>query len=266
MTVYIDSLFLLDFIIDYLLLLLTGKVTGSPLVRWRLFLSAALGGIYSVLCVISGLSVLIHPLLKLAAAVFLVLLAYGHCRHLLRCTLVFLTLSAALGGGLYALSLIAGNPLPFTVPSLLFFSAVAYAVLSVAGRKLTRHAPSEFRKISIRLGSRSVCLTALVDTGNTLADPISGQGVLVAEGDALTPLLPPQADYRHPTQCFENLPDPGRFRLLPYRSVGVDGGLLLAVRTDSLMVNGKPFPNRLVALSPTPVSDTGTYQALLFEE
>ena len=47
MTVYIDSLFLLDCVVDYLLLLLTGKVTGSPLRRWRLLLAAALGGGYS---------------------------------------------------------------------------------------------------------------------------------------------------------------------------------------------------------------------------
>ena len=83
---------------------------------------------------------------------------------------------------------------------------------------------------------------------------------------ALAALLPPQADFRCPAQCFPSLPDPARFRLLPYRSVGVDSGLLLAVRVDALEVDGKPCPNRLIALSPTPVSDTGAYQALLFEE
>ena len=43
MTVYIDSLFLLDLVVDYLLLLLTGKVTGSPLRRWRLTAAARWG-------------------------------------------------------------------------------------------------------------------------------------------------------------------------------------------------------------------------------
>ncbi len=266
MVIYIDSLFLLDFVIDYLLLLLTGKVTGSPLRRRRIALAAALGAGYSVLCAVVRLPVLPHPVLKLAVAVLLVLLAYGHCRRLLRCVLIFLALSAAFGGALYALELMLGRPLTLSVPTLLLFSAAAYGVLSLGGRKLARHSLAELRQITVRLGSRSTTLTALLDNGNTLTDPMTGRGVPVVEGDCLAPLLPPEADYRHPAQCFQSLPDPAAFRLLPYRSVGIDNGLLLAVRADALEVDGKPFPNRLIALSPTPVSDTGSYQALLFEE
>ena len=54
-----------------------------------------------------------------------------------------------------------------------------------------------------------------------------------------------------------------RFRLLPYRSVGVDRGLLLAVRADALELDGQGRGPALVALSPTPVSDGGGYQALI---
>lgn len=266
MTVYIDSLFLLDFVIDYLLLLLTGRVTGSPLRRWRIALAAGLGGVYSVLSVVSGVSFLSQPVFKLAVAAVLVLLAYGHCRRLLRCILIFLALSAAFGGGLYALELMAGAPLTLNVPTILLFFAAAYGLLSLAGRKLARHSPAELRRVTVRLGSRSATITALLDNGNTLTDPMTGQGVPVVEGDSLAPLLPPEADYRHPAQCFQSLPDPGAFRLLPYRSVGVDCGLLLAVRADALEVNGRPCSSRLIALSPTPVSDNGAYQALLFEE
>lgn len=266
MVIYIDALFLLDSMIDYLLLLLTGKVTGSPLVRWRLLLAAALGGGYSVLCVVTQLAFLSHPGLKLAAAILLVLLAYGHCRYLLRCILIFFALSAAFGGGMYALELMVGAPLILNVPTILLFFFAAYSLLSLVGRKLARHGPAEFRKVTIHFGTRSTTLNALVDTGNTLTDPMTGRGVLVAEGAALASLLPPEADYCHPAQCFPDLSQPNRFRLLPYHSVGVEGGLLLAVHADALAVDGKPRPNQLIALSPTPVSDTGAYQALLFEE
>ena len=265
MTIYIDTLFLLDFIVDYLLLLLTGKVTGAPLARPRLLLSAGLGGGYSVLCAVTRLPFLFHPLVKLALAALLVLVSYGHCRYLLRCTLIFLALSAAFGGGLYALSLMAGAPLALNPPTVLLFAAAAYGLLSLVGRKLARHSPSDLRRVTVRIGSRTAQLTALVDTANTLTDPMTGRGVLVAEGDALASLLPPEADYRHPAQCFPSLPDPGRYRLLPYRAVGVDSGRFLYVRAQ-VAVNGRPSSCGLVALSPTPVSDTGTYHALLFEE
>ena len=54
-----------------------------------------------------------------------------------------------------------------------------------------------------------------------------------------------------------------RFRLLPYRAVGVECGFLLAVRADSVRVGGEELGDILVALSPTPVSDGGNCAALI---
>lgn len=265
MTIYIDSLFFLNAVLDYLLLLLTGKITGSPLVRWRLVLSALLGGLYAVFCVLIPFPFLSHPAAVLASGVALVLVAYGHCRYLLRCVILFLALSAALGGGLYALTIATGARFIPDVPTILLCSAGTYALLSLVGRKMARHTAVDLRRVTVQIGPRSTCLTALVDSGNTLTDPMTGRGVLVAEGRFLSDLLPPDVDYLHPSQCFLDLPDPSGYRLLPYRAVGVEHGLLLAVKA-TLVVDRRRYPDRLVALSPTPVSDTGTYQALFYEE
>ena len=43
----------------------------------------------------------------------------------------------------------------------------------------------------------------------------------------------------------------------------MERGLLLAVRVDELELNGRGRGPVLVALSPTPVSDGGGYQALI---
>ena len=94
--------------------------------------------------------------------------------------------------------------------------------------------------------------------------------VLVVEADSVGPLLPPSvrpvpADLRDPAGALERMEDPWRrrFRLLPYRSVGVDQGLLLALRLDKVQVDGEDRGPMLAALSPTPVSDGGAYRALL---
>ena len=55
----------------------------------------------------------------------------------------------------------------------------------------------------------------------------------------------------------------GRFRLLPYRSVGVERGLLLALRVDRARYGPWEYRNCLTALSPTPLSDGGGYCALI---
>lgn len=264
-TVYLDSLILLNFILDYLLLLLTGQAAGAVLHRWYIALAAALGAVYAAAVFLPGWGFLAHPLLRVCAGVVMVLTAYGTCRQLLRLIILFFAFSAALGGGLYALRLM-GVTVTLEPKFILLFAAAAYCLLSLAGQKLARHGPRELKRVVVHVGERSTGLTALVDSGNTLRDPMTGAGVVVAQGERLASLLPPEADFRHPCQALPALKDPRRFRLLPYRSVGVDQGLLLAVRADRVQVNGKDLGSRLVALSPTPVSDGGGYDALVFEE
>ena len=145
--------------------------------------------------------------------------------------------------------------------------------MTLALSRVGRHtAPSgEVVPARFTLGGRSVELLALVDTGNTLTDPATGQGVAVAEGACLSPVFPPgegptPADLADPAQGLARLGSGawrGRFRLLPYRAVGVEWGMLLAVRLDSVKVNGKEQGGALVALSPTPVSDGGSYRVLV---
>ncbi len=274
MVVYLDELVLLNLLLDYLLLALTGRVAGAPLRRWRLLGGAVLGSLYAGAIFWPGWPFLAHPLVRIGMGVLMVLAAYGAERQLVRLTVVFFALSAALGGGLYALELLgagvgAVNGVAATSLDLryiLLFAALAYCLLSLFGRRLARHGPRELKPVEVRLDGRRARLTALVDSGNTLTDPMTGKGVMVAEGRRLAELLPPEADFSDPCRCFPALKDPKRFRLLPYRAVGVDRGLLLAVRADGVTVAGRDLGPRLVALSPTPVSDGGGYSALIFEE
>lgn len=274
MTVYLDSLFLLNFLLDYLLLLLSGRILGRPLARKRILLGAVFGAGYAAAVFYPGFPFLAHPSVRMAAGVGMVMLAYGRQRRLLRGVVVFFALSAAFAGGLYALSFLQWGVQVyggFFVPTLdlkriLFFAALAYCVFSLFCRKLGRHSASEMLDVVVHLEGRKTRLRALLDTGNTLSDPMTGQRALVAEGEALRALLPPEADLANPAVGFSALRPPGRFCLLPYRSVGVAGGLLLGMRVDSIEVNGKTISTNLVALSPTPVSETGQYQALLGAE
>ena len=94
---------------------------------------------------------------------------------------------------------------------------------------------------------------------------------MVAEGARLAAIFP--QDNRPERGDLEDPPSGlvrlgrgawrGRFSLLPYRSVGVSRGLLLAVRVDQIQLAGEDRGPLLVALSPTPVSDGGGYGALI---
>ena len=280
--IYIDTLFLLNALVDYLLLLAAARLAGEPLRRIRFALGAALGGAYAVAIFLPGLFFLSHPLCRVASAALMMVVSYGGSRRLLRQGILFVALTCAFGGGVVAIGLLGGTGL--TLGNGVFYSAldlkvvllsaaVCYGVLTLVFRRLAQHsaANGELVPVRLRLGERMVDLTALVDTGNTLTDPVSGRPVMVAEGERAGPLFPREyrpgpGDLADPTAALTRLGTGkwrSRFRLLPYRSVGVDRGLLLAVRLDSLELDGQGRGPVLVALSPTPVSDGGGYQALV---
>ena len=277
--VYLDEVFLLNFVVDYLLLLAAGRLSGEVLRRRRLALGAALGAAYAGAVFLPGLGFLIHPLCKVGAGVLSVLVGYGGSPRLLRVTLVFFAVSAAFGGGIFALQLLGSRSLvlsngvissPLDLKLVLLSAAGCYVLITLLFQRAARHSPRrELAPAVVELGERRVALTALVDTGNTLTDPVSGRPVLVAEGTKLDGLFPPgtaptKAELRDPATALERLGRAGlRCRLLPYQAVGVECALLLALRVDRVKVDGEDYGPLLVALSPTSLTDGGGYCALI---
>ncbi len=276
MTVYLDSLFLLNFIIDYLLLLVTAKAAGESHRRVRLMAGAGIGASLSALVFLPGFQWLLHPACKVAGGALMVVAAYGGSPHLLRMGLLFFAFSCALGGGVLLIGLLTGRGLTFQngilatsmdLKLVLLSAAICYLVLTLLFRRTGRHTGRELEPTVVEIEGKRILLTTLHDTGNTLTDPATGRPVLVAEGERMRDLLPRQiwSSLRDPAAAMEQCAgeDFGhRLRLIPYRAVGIDCGFMLAVRADRVSVGRREYGGLLVALSPTPVSDGGGYGAL----
>lgn len=281
MVIYADVLFLLNAVVDYLLLLVAARGAGAPLRRGRFLLGALIGGAYAVAMFLPGLSFLgggIYPILFCG---WMVLTAYGPTRLLLKQTCIFLAVTFALGGGVLAIGMMDGAALSlgrnvvYSVPDLklvMLSAAGCFALLHLVSPLLCRHtrAEGELQEITFELLGRSLTLTAFHDSGNTLTDPVTGRSVPVAEGACLRSLFPPgccpeRRDLLDPPMGLAALNRgemQGRFRLLPYRAVGVERGFLLGVRMDCVTMKRGREEGLLVALSPTPVSDGGGYHVL----
>ena len=274
--VYLDVLFLLNLVVDYLLLLADARITGEPFSRLRLGGGAILGASYAAVIFLPGFDWLSHPVCKISAGAAMVLLAFGASRRLARLTLVFFAVSAALGGVILALQLLGPGGLTlengvlytgFDLRLLLVTVILTYVALSLVFRRTVHHggARRDLCNGKIYLDGQCVPITVLLDTGNTLTDPVRNQPVMVVEGRLLQHLLPEAIDPGDPIGSLEYLEDhlwSGKFSLLPYRAVGVESGMLLAVRSERVVVNGREWNRLPVALSPTPVSDGGGYQGL----
>ncbi|MBE6989342.1 MAG: sigma-E processing peptidase SpoIIGA [Ruminococcaceae bacterium] len=278
-TVYIDRVFLLNFLADYLLLLTASRLAGIPLRRLRLALCALLGAAYAVAVFLPGGAILAWPVWRLSVGVGMAVLAFWPQPRRLRLTALFLLLSGALAGVLLALGLAVGAPEAYLGRTLraeiswpVFAGAAAafYLLLTLLFRRSLRHGGGEIMRVTVTIGEKKRTLLALHDTGNTLCDPVSGEAVLVLEQSAIYDLWPPEVsgilDQLLPPEekmvQLHRLQLGRAFSLLPYRSVGVPSGLLLAYRSDGITVEGRTHRRTLLALSEGPLSDGGTYQAL----
>lgn len=278
MVVYGDLLFVLNLLLDYGLLLATARIAGAPFVRLRLMMGAVFGAMYALLVFVPGLQFLsVLPMRFLMGAV-MVMIAYGARRSALRLMVVFGAVSAALGGGVLALTTVGSATLyrgivttGADLVAVLLTGSLGCMLLGVLfrrGASKLRH--RDYADVEVALGGRTTSFRALVDTGNALTDRTNHR-VIVADWEVVREVLPglTYQDVCSPGLGFQKLTGllpPSRVRLLSYRTVGVSDGLLLAVRPDRIVVNGKTRPGLLVAASAHPVSDGGLYRALIGAE
>ena len=281
MVIYADILFALNALIDYLLLLVSARAAGAPLRRGRFLIGAAIGGFYAVAIFLPGFSFLSRGFYKALSALLMLMAAYGATRMLLKQALIFFALTWALGGGVMAIGMMGGTEMSlgrnvvYSIPdikTILLSASGCYVVFTLVMPRMFRHTAlaREIKPVEFELMGRNIHLMALIDTGNTLSDPVTGDPVPVAEGSALCSLFPSEicpnrGDLEDPVQGMARLNRgawSGRFYLLPYRAVGVERGFLLAVKMDRVVIDRREKTEKLVAMSPTPVSDGGGYRVL----
>jgi stage II sporulation protein GA (sporulation sigma-E factor processing peptidase) len=271
--IYIDSLALLNFIINYLLLLAAARVGGMGFARWRLAAAALFGAGYAVAVWMPGFGFLAGLIWKAVSCAVMTLIAFGGLKPLrvLRLGLLFIASSFALGGVVLALGLLSGVPptggipyMPVDFKTLFLTAGLSYAVLTVVFKTMGRHSADETVDIHITWDGRAVNVRAFIDSGFTLTDPISGSEVVVLDHSLSKNLLPPAAALidpsllRDPAGVIELMGSLGignRFRLIPFRAVGTDCGFLLAFRPDTVTVGGKKRRNCLIGISPTPIAE-----------
>ena len=249
MRIYADVVMVLNFLVDFLLLMGTDRLAGYPAAPGRWALGAALGGVYSGMCLMPGFYFLAGLPWRMVFLALMALIAFGWNKSTLRRGAVFILLSMALGGlalgfggmDMYALILAAAG----------LWSLCRFGVGMVGEQT--------YVPVTLRRAGRELRVLALRDTGNTLRDPITGEQVLVAGADVAQELLgltPYQL--AHPVETLARGVVPG-LRLIPYRAVGQSGGMLLALRLRDAQV-GKTRGDVVVAFAPEEVGRGEMYR------
>ena len=150
-----------------------------------------------------------------------------------------------------------------------------FAVLALASALLTWGLGKLFRRkrairscaVRLRFDGRDVELSALVDSGNLLEDPVSGTPVIFLKGRAARLLLPKNLLVAMKNGVASlSLSDAGKLRVIPNRTVSGDGILLAAVPESVLLKSSGVWEARraLVAVDFAD-GDYGGFEALVPE-
>lgn len=227
MVVYLDGVIGLNFLIDFCLLQAVNRLAGYRGGIGRAAAGAAVGGGYAGMCVLPSFSFLASNLWRMVSLGMMSVAAFGLNRGAARRGVLFILLSFALGG--IVMSYDTGNFVG------LVLCAVGLAGLCQFGFQ-GKAVPRKIVDVVVQFRSREIKLRALVDTGNTLRDPLTGQAVLIADGLCAWELAGlNHTQLANPVQTLAEEPQLP-LRLIPYCAVGKEG-MLLALRCDRVSID-----------------------------
>lgn len=272
--IYVDELFFLNALTDYLLLLSCARLRGRALRRTRFAAAAALGGVYAVFAAIPPLSFLVSLAVKALVSLLMAWIAFGAPPELWRGWGCFLALSSAFAGAVYGISLLSGAEVRgvlsgASLKTLALSFGLCYAAVRLFFGRFLKRRERCVVEAKIELCAKTVSLRALRDTGNSLFDPLSGSRILArGAGRSRFALYSPArsaAAGRSGGMLSRPVLTPGALAAAAARSAfppsARSGGCSCAFVPTPVTVEGIA-EQYLVALSPTPLGG-GEYSALV---
>jgi len=273
-TVYVDVLFLVNWVMDYVLLWAVCAVMGLQRKKVRLGLAAALGAGW--VCVIAVFSL---PYLIKEGVTWLgisSLMIWIACRprklsdFLNRICVLYLVAFLAGGGlnliyfhtsaGVYLKQVVLGIQKVNSSGVGVILGSIAM-ILTVTKLLDTMEKQKKKRKnryvAELYFGERRVLVDGFIDTGNRLKEPITGKIVHILQEDVAASLM-----------SAENKP---MSFLVPYHAVGTESGLLTAIRIDRMELVAED-ESRTVIMRPLfglyqgKLSSNDEYQLILHAE
>lgn len=288
--VYLDEVLIVNLAMNLTALWLTSRFTGNKQSFARLLAGAAVGCIYVFLVLWPGFDLMLHFFAKILASTLMVLVAFGfaNVKGFVRRLGYFFLSSFCLGGialGLHYLWQTTTSDLEnrllgdFNKWAVLTGTIVIAMILGHWGvRKWLKLSVQMTTRIplTITLWGKKVSVSALVDTGNQLIDPLSQHPVIIIEYQALKDVLPTElcgilsSGTEDNILSLSNTPYANRVRLIPFHSLGRDHGMLLGIRPDEIEIQLKDriqkTTNVVVGVYPKQLSPEASYHALLHPE
>jgi len=297
--IYLDIVILENIVINYLILLVTSRFSKNRTSSLRLFLGSVAGAAYLVLMILLPDTKVYATLLSkflLSVGMVAITFSFRKLSVFLKTLALFYATTFIFAGAAFALMFFSKDwgiirngvlitPLSF-IDAKWSELLLAVAVALIIFRVIRDALQSKFIKekllvnISIAMGNKSIELPALVDTGNSLHDPLTKLPVVVVEFSAIKDLLPDdiksifeqnnENDLNSVTSTISSSNWFTRFRLIPFKSLGRENGMMIGFRPDYIEIGAdegkKDIRDVIVGIYNRTLSANEQYRALMNPE
>lgn len=275
--IYIDVVFVTNFLMDFVLIRLTGILLGIRAVWYRSLLGAALGALSSCL-------ILILPTDIFYPAAFVLHIATAAAMAKIGCSVNSKRMLAGATAALYLLAFLCGGfwdvisakeSRVFGLGAFVVFTGASYFAFAVCVRKYRKWSSrgEVFCPVRLTFQEKALTLRGFYDTGNLLCDPLTKKPVSIAEEQALAALVPEEAlnELKNIQEAVGKYDDPLWESLRPhfiaFSSVDGRGGTLPVITLEEMCIyRGEQViyvyrPS--IAVSSAPFDSKGAYQMIL---
>lgn len=281
MIVYIDVVFAINFLMDITIIWAAGMLNKEKINILKLALGAVLG---SVLYIISLYFQFHNTLLQIPAALsamcLSVIVSYTPktAFHVAKLMLISVAVSFAAAGMIFAFlcfkTMFTKEGIEYAIKNfsfgvLLISSAVIYAVIKIGGKYIRKEISDkrEYYNLKVTIGEKNFTARALADTGNSLKDIMGNNEIIVCEYDCMKNLLP-DIKTSDSVLMFKELSETEfctRIRLIPFKSLGENNGLLLGIKSDRVEISGNKraiCTNAIICLFNGKLDSRGIFNAI----
>ncbi|MCZ8511240.1 sigma-E processing peptidase SpoIIGA [Paenibacillus filicis] len=296
MIVYIDIIFLVNLLIDGMLLWMTARTRKLEFKWWRVGASSAIGAMYVVLLFFPPLSFLYTFGVKFLLSLLMLLTAFGFggMPHFMRNVGAFYVVNFVAAGlilganyfwessgdmlGEVMHGLEAGFELKIGLFLLVFsfpFAFWLYRQVTESARR-KEQLKSFMAKVDVYIDEFASTCTGLIDTGNQLYDPLTKTPVMVMEAAQWGERIPDtwmqkirdsEVDQLVSAIGTEPFVWQDRLRLVPYRGVNRGMQFMLAIKPDRVIITTEDKQIEsikvLIGLDGGRLSSDNAYQAII---
>lgn len=291
MTVYLDVILIENLCMNYIILFATGYIMKLKIKQFRIIISSLIGGIYAIIAYMEIIPVYSNLISKIILSISMVYIAYypKNIKLCLKELLLFYLVSFVFGGCAFALlyiikpqNILMKNgvyigtyPIKVAIIGALLGFIITYLAFKIIKGRITKK--SVFYEITIFFKEKTVEVTAMLDTGNLLKDPISQMPVILIQKNKLSQIIP-----KNILDNLENVLGGGyslniseterneyfsKFKIIPFNSIGKQNGMLIGFKADKIQIdindNVEEVKNVIIGIYNGKFSKSEKYSALI---